>query len=424
MTSRPSVPAPRAVPGRVRLAVLALALPALVLPALAAGARTAAAQQPTAVAAAPALPAPRVERVQLGPGRSYPLAFPSAVTRVAVANPEIADVIVVSDRDVVITGKVAGETDVLLWSAQGRRHLRVSVAPGSDRAQVVLAVKIAEVRRDALRALGTSVLYRALSPDRRGGSGIFNTDGALAADGRLTVPGQASFLTLLTDFGTRDLLAFLQAEEQRGTARALAEPNLMAANREEANFLAGGEIPIPIAQPGPNGQSFVTIVFREFGVRLSFTPEILSDSIIKLHVKPEVSSLDFSNAVTLSGVRIPALRTRRLSSTVDVRRDQSLVISGLLNDERTRVRTGIPGLMNIPVLGALFSSSSWQRNESELLIVVTPMVVDPNVPRAQDALRLTPDAQLPAREAIAPRLSPAAPAGGAPPAPRSPESRP
>jgi pilus assembly protein CpaC len=178
----------------------------------------------------------------------------------------------------------------------------------------------------------------------------------------------------------------------------------MAANRDSAVFLAGGEIPIPIAQPGQGGQTFVTIVYREFGVRLNFLPEILNDSLVKLRVRPEVSSLDFTNSLLLSGFRVPALRTRRIESTVDVRRDRSLVISGLFNDQQEKVKTGIPLLMDIPILGNLFSSTQWQRNETELVVIVTPVVVDPMHPRPQDEIRLRPDTALPARDAIQPRL--------------------
>lgn len=385
------------------------------------GTRRAAAQTapPGAALAAPATPA--VERVTLAPGRVQPLSFDRAVTRVAVADTAVADAMVVSDRDVVFNGRRAGETDVLLWLGAERRHYRVAVAAAPDRPQVVLAVKIAEVRRDALRTLGVS--YRG----RRSGE-TFNRVGTDATPlvpaidpqtGRELVPRALGYFSVLTDLGTRDIRALIDAEEQRGNARTLAEPTIMAGNRDSASFLAGGEFPIPAAvTAGPTGQPFITIVFKEFGVRLTFTPEILSDSLLKLDVRPEVSTLDYANAVTLSGVRIPALRTRRLQSTVDVPRDQSLVISGLLNDERQRVRTGIPGLMHLPVLGALFSSTRWQQSETELLVIVTPTVVDPNRPRSRDALPLVPDPRLPAREAIAPRLP--APNGTATPRPTTP----
>ena len=227
--------------------------------------------------------------------------------------------------------------------------------------------------------------------------------------GRVTIPSLTRYLTVLTDFGTDDLLAFLDAQEQKGNAHLLAEPTIMTANREPATFLAGGELPIPVVQGGsggPGGQSSVSIQFREFGIRLKFTPEIVSDSLIKLQVTPEVSSLDFTNAVLLQGFRIPALRTRRIESTVDVRRNTSLVLSGLFSNEDERVKTGIPLLMNIPILGQLFSSTRFQRNESELIVIVTPVVVDPMRPRAEDVMRLQADTTKPALDALKHRLPP------------------
>jgi hypothetical protein len=128
------------------------------------------------------------------------------------------------------------------------------------------------------------------------------------------------------------------------TARVIME---LAKGEALASFLEGGEFPVPIAQPGANGTVTLTIQFREFGIRLNFVPEIVSDSLIKLSVRPEVSSLDFANGVNISGFRIPALRTRRASTTVDVKRDQSLIISGLFSEDRQRTRTGIPILSEI-----------------------------------------------------------------------------
>jgi pilus assembly protein CpaC len=303
----------------------------------------------------------------------------------------------------VINGKAIGETDVLVFGANNtRRHYRVVVGTPADRPQVILGVKLAEIRRDNLTQAGLSGLYRG--ENARAGTGLFNSDTPFNENGSITLPSNTRFLTVLTDLGTRDLLAFIEAETQRGRARLLAEPNLMVANRDTATFLAGGEFPVPIAQPGAGGVVQVVIQFREFGVRLNFSPEILNDSLVKLRVRPEVSSLDFTNAVTLAGFRIPALRTRRVESTVDVRRDRSLIISGLFNEEREQVRTGIPLLMDIPVLGALFSSTRWQRNETELVVIVTPVVIDPNRPRAQDTPPVQPPPALPAREALEPRL--------------------
>jgi len=192
--------------------------------------------------------------------------------------------------------------------------------------------------------------------------------------------------------------------------RSEAEPNLLAGNKDTATFLAGGEVPIPVVQSttagGGGAGPQVTIVYKEFGIRLHFVAEIVSDSLVKLQVTPEVSSIDFSNGVTLSGFRIPGFRTRRVSTTVDVPRDQSMIISGLFSSDEQKTRTGIPYLMDIPILGELFYSTQWQHNESELLVVVTPVLVDPRDPRPQDILRLLPDTALPARDAIKHKLQP------------------
>jgi pilus assembly protein CpaC len=255
--------------------------------------------------------------------------------------------------------------------------------------------------------LGVSGLYRDKNGHTRAGTGIFNTDNVFdKATGDVILPATARFATLLSDFGTKDFLAFIDAQSARGNAKVLAEPNLLAGNHDTASFLAGGEIPVPIAQPGANGTVTLTVQYREFGIRLNFMPEIVSDSLIRLQVRPEVSDLDFTNAVVLSGFRIPAFRTRRISTSVDVKKDQSLILSGLFSQTHEQTRTGIPLLMDIPVLGALFGNSSWNNNETELLILVTPTIVNPMAPPSRSILNIVPDTTLPAREAIEKRLPP------------------
>jgi pilus assembly protein CpaC len=288
---------------------------------------------------------------------------------------------------------------VIIWQGEARRHYRVLVNPPTDRRQVSLGIIFAEVRKDALRELGLSAVYR--TGDVRVGTGLFGSDAPIdQSTGTVTLPSDSRFLTVLTSLGTRDLLALLEAEESKGNARLLARPNLMAANRTEGTFLAGGEIPIPFASPGQGGQSFVTIMYREYGIRLKFTPDILSDSLVTLVVAPEVSTLDYANSVLISGFRVPALQTRKMSTTVDVQPNQSLIISGLMSENRDKVRTGVPFLMDIPILGQLFSSTRWQSSESELLVLVTPVIVDPTRPRARDILRILPDTTVPAREVL------------------------
>jgi pilus assembly protein CpaC len=339
-------------------------------------------------------------------GRSYPITTPSPITNIAVANPEIADVVVIRAGEMVINARTPGETDAIIWQENGsRQHYRIQVRSPSERQQIVVGIKFAEVRRDVLHELGVSALYR--DDDVRVGTGVFRNDNAFDSDGNVVVPGAGQFLSILTDFNTDKLLGFLEAQEQRGNARTLAEPSIMAGNRDSASFLAGGELPIPVAQGGTSDEGArIAIQYKEFGVRLSFIGEIINDSLVKVTLSPEVSSLDFTNAITISGFRIPAFRTRRVHTTVDVKRNQSLIISGMFNEERERVRTGVPGLMDLPIIGALFGSTRWQRNESELLVIVTPDLFDPARPRARDVVPLVPDPSRPAQEAIEKRLPP------------------
>jgi pilus assembly protein CpaC len=322
-------------------------------------------------------------------------------------NPTVADVVVVSDREVVINSIASGETDAIIWLANGSRtHYRISVHAPADRKQISITVHFAEVRRDALREIGVSALWR--DQRTRAGTGIFRSDAVFSDEGAINLPGTTGFGSILSDLGTNNLLAFLDAQEQKGNARLLAQPNLMAGNKDSATFLAGGELPIPVVQGGggaANGTG-ITLQYKEFGIRLKFVGEIISDSLIKLQVTPEVSSLDFANAIVLQGFRVPAFRTRRVMSTLDVRRNQSIIISGLFTGEEENVRNGLPLLMNIPILGQLFSSTRWQRNESELIVVVTPDVVDPLNPRQRDTIRFPADTARPATDALRRRPPP------------------
>ena len=350
-----------------------------------------------------------VTRVEMVQGRSLPVTGSAVITKVTVANPLIADVVVISETEVVINGILAGETDIIFWGAANtpRRHYRVVVRSSPERRQILLAVKFAEVRRESLREIGTSLRFRAENGSTRVGTGEFRSDAPFVGND-VQLPNSLRYLTVLSSFNTKDLLGLLDAQEQLGNARFLAEPNLMAANREEASFLAGGEIPVPVIQGG-GGLSQVNILYKEYGIRLNFVGEVLTDSLLKLKVKPEVSSLDYANALLLQGFRIPALRSRRVESTVDVLDGRSLIISGLFNEDRERVRTGLPFLSNIPILGDLFSSTRWINNESELIVIVTPILMDPNNPRAVDLLRFLPDSTLPAKPALKKRLPPESP---------------
>jgi len=330
-----------------------------------------------------------VEPITMTIGRSLPLDLAGSVTQVTIANPEVADVVIISERSVIINAKGIGFTDVILSGTTiGRRHLRVGVFAATDRRQIALTVRFAEMRRDALVQLGVGGAYEKAKGTASASLGARETS--------------SRFLSGVSTFGTADLSAFIDAEQQSGRARSLAEPTLTAGSKDTASFLAGGEIPVPVVQGAgaQNMNAAVTIQYRPYGVQLRFVGEVITDSLIKLRVVPEVSSLDFANSAVIAGFRIPSLRTRRVETTLDVRPGESLVISGLFNDERESVRTGVPGLMNLPILGALFSSNRWQQSESELLVVVTPELFDANTPRPVQRLQFKPDTLLPAADVI------------------------
>lgn len=244
--------------------------------------------------------------------------------------------------------------------------------------QVMLQVRFAEVSRSTAKALslGTEVLFDdggdSFTIDTgRGGTGLVGfVDPFVSAVGKLSA-------------GNWDLNLLFDALEDKGLVKTLAEPTLIALSGDTASFLAGGEFPIPVAQSsgavGDVLNPLITVEFKEFGVGLSFTPTVLGDGLINLAVKPEVSQIDNSpeRSVNVSGFRIPALTTRRASTTVELRDGESFAIAGLLqNDFADQIRE-LPWLGDLPILGTLFRSTAYRRQETELVILVTPRLVKP-----------------------------------------------
>lgn len=255
--------------------------------------------------------------------------------------------------------------------------------------QVLLRCTVAEVSRSASRQLGINGFlagenFRNPFVVNQIG-GINPIDFGLSAASDVTqnmlfaTPGVplSPTVPLSLGFPRVQLQVFIQALADNSLLRILAEPNLVAISGETASFLAGGEFPIPVAQSLSGGASSITIEFREFGVRLNFTPDVRPGQRIRLHIAPETSQLDFSSAVQLSGFTVPGLTARRMESTVEVGNGQTLAIAGLLSDEVRGVATRIPGLGDLPVLGALFRSVEYQRSVSELVVLVTPELISP-----------------------------------------------
>lgn len=234
--------------------------------------------------------------------------------------------------------------------------------------QVMLAVRFAEVQRRVVKELGLNTQ-------------VSGSDFAVTVGDALlgSIFSPTSFATGTVTFGigaaTVDLL--FDALEEKGVVKTLAEPNLIALSGDTASFLAGGEFPVPVAQNTDEGQSTITIEFKEFGVALAFTPTVLDDELINVVVSPEVSRIDPTNAVVIQGFEIPGLTTRRATTTVELRDGQSFAIAGLIQSDFQDTVRQFPLLGDVPVLGALLRSSDFQNQQTELVIIVTPHLVQP-----------------------------------------------
>lgn len=268
----------------------------------------------------------------------------------------------------------------------------LQVIPVHAEKQILLRVKFAEVDRTAANSFGINLLSTgALNTPGSIGTQQFAGGTPSAVNGTIGnhLTGSSTSFSLadaLNIFAFRpdlNLGAVIQDLETKGVLQILAEPNLVTTTGKEASFLVGGEFPVPVPQAGASSGA-ITIQFREFGIRLTFTPQITNNKTIKLHVKPEVSSIDMSNAVVFNGFTIPALSTRRMETDIELGEGQSFVIAGLLDDRVTENLSQIPGLAHLPILGAIFKSRSLTRSKTELVVVVTPestMPLSPGDPK-------------------------------------------
>jgi pilus assembly protein CpaC len=281
----------------------------------------------------------------------------------------------------------------------------LAAQPGPAAQQVMLRVRFAEVSRSAITELGASfftsptgvknTLGRIATPQAPGptytdlawskASSDFGAD-VTSAEGKINF---GDFLNLFFFNQKYDLGAVIRAMQQRGLFQSLAEPNLVAESGKEASFLAGGEFPVPVAQ-GSGANLAISVQFKEFGIRLNFTPVINGDRV-HLKVRPEVSTLDFGNAVVLNGFRIPALSTRRTETEIELRNGQTFAIAGLLNNQMQSTMQKIPGIGDIPILGYLFRSKVAQKEQTELVVMITPEILPTDSPGVTDKLPRTPD---------------------------------
>lgn len=367
-------------------------------------------------------------------GKSLSIDSPVTIQRVSAANESLVDTIAIGPKEVQINGKAPGETTLIIWQENDVRlvyDLTVRASPmrlnavreqigrdfpdasvnvtfdndtafvrgtvkdviSADRImamvstlgksidllrvetpamepQILLKVRFANVDRSASMNLGMNLA-----------SGAFNTGAALGTGAPVSQDGGKTFslsqaINILLFRKDVNLVAAIEALESKSLLEMLAEPNLLVINGTAANFVAGGEFPYPMVQPG-TGTTSITIAFKEYGIRLGFLPVITPRGSIRLQVSPEVSSLDYTNSVTIAGTTIPGTSTRRVQTEVELSSGQSFVIAGLLDNQTQESFSKVPGIGDIPLLGKLFQTKSVTRSHTELLVIITPEIVAP-----------------------------------------------
>jgi pilus assembly protein CpaC len=382
------------------------------------------------------------EDLRLTVGKSVVIDYPSDIRQISTSDPGIVDASPVTTREILLNGKGLGTATMVVWSKEGQRTFynisveinldplrrllkesfpsenidarssrdsislngtvttkeiaeraavlaagfgktvvnNIQIGPGGIEKQVLLRVKFALLDRLKSTEYGVNIVSL----------GATNTIGRVTT-GQFTPPtptqvgGNSSTFSItdaLNIFAFRpdlNLAAFIKALQAENILQILAEPNLVTANGKEANFLVGGEFPVPILQGGANSGA-VTVQFREFGIRLSFTPNITANNTIKVYVRQEVSTLDLAHGVQLSGFLIPALATRRAETNVELSDGQTFVVAGLLNNQESEVMSKLPVISSIPILGTLFKSKKEEKESTELVLMITPEVTEPLAP--------------------------------------------
>jgi pilus assembly protein CpaC len=376
-------------------------------------------------------------------GRSLVITSPTRIKRVSLADPEIAEAVVVSPTQVLVNGRKPGGVSLLLWDEMDQSQaFEVSVdidvlslsqkihevfpsenvhidtskdsviltgnissgvvadkilevvkgatpkvtsmmtVPIVATPEILLQVRFAEIDRSAIDQFGINFIS---TPGAKNvgvvGTQQFAPPQLLNQNSGSTTIGLSDLLNLFIYRPDINLALTIKALQDQNLLQILAEPNLLTESGKEASFLAGGEFPYPVPQIGAGGTgSTITIQFKEYGVRLGFLPTCSPEGMIHLKVKPEVSSLDYTNSISLQGYVVPGISTRRVESEMDLQDGQSFAIAGLLDNTVTNQLEKIPWIGSVPVLGKLFSSHSYNKSKTELLVVVTPRIVKPLTP--------------------------------------------
>jgi len=316
-------------------------------------------------------------------GQSITHRTAGSVKTVSIANSDVADVVVAGPNEILINGKGIGTTTLVTWDSNNVSTMFDVVVRGqfSDQ-KIELQVEVAELNHTLAKEYGLDALIEH-SGRHEATAASFAGDVAgprrpLALfDGSLA---EGVDLALRYAWGNTEISAILKALASKGVLRTLARPTVVAASGETASFLSGGEIPVPIASAGTSGGTTVTIEWKEFGVKVKFLPTIVDEDVINLKVAPEASSLDYNNGVLISGFQIPAIRSRKAETTVELRNNETLVIGGLILEEDADFETKVPILGDIPLLGYFFRSIQKTSTKTELLLVVSPRIVRANPP--------------------------------------------
>lgn len=308
-------------------------------------------------------------------GHSRVLRHKEKIKTVSVANSEIADVVAITSDELVVIGKKAGNTTLIVFGEYSPYVTHnIIVDRNASGEQIMLEVQIGEVNKSSLKELGFDFGWVNNDDD-------FITEGQKTVGtfgGQTQVPkvpvqpntGVTGYFKFVGNYN--QISAAVRALQQKGDYKLLASPNLLCLSGSEANFLAGGEIPVPVSVTNTGGTTQLALEWKEYGVKLKFLPTIVDSTLINLKVSPEVSSLDYNNAVVLSGFSIPAMLTRRANATVELQSGQGLLLGGLVLSERVENVQRIPILGHIPLLGALFTRHESSTAENELLILVSP----------------------------------------------------
>jgi pilus assembly protein CpaC len=386
--------------------------------------------------------------VRLKAGHSKVLRTAFVLTRISVADPDIADLILISEREIYINGLAPGVTNVTMWGkgrftsatvtveadltllkeklhqilpvekigveaagdsivlsgevsgpvaqetalslalpyAGGKKDKVVNLLHVGGVQQVMLAVRMAEINRAIAERIGVN--FSGLGANGNFGVSQINSLASVSSlvrnftQGTNWTQGLSPNVTAIGGFTAANALwtFFLDLLKQKNLGRLLAEPNLVTTSGQKASFLAGGEFPVPVPQSGVGGAATITIEYKKFGVQLEFTPTVLSDNKIGMKVHPLVSELDFTLGIQTGGFTVPGLRSREMSTQIEVKDGQTFAIAGLLQDTSRSIINKFPVLGDIPVLGALFRSVDYQKNETELVTLVTPSLVKPMAP--------------------------------------------